>query len=361
MVDSAVSLPKMSLNNMIFSYMKEYIDNILPYDECRSYSEDPHTDVDRLAKSIGIKILYTSFSETPETIAAKFNIRKIINLTKEFQINEHAFLTEINGEYIIFVNDRKNIEEQRFSIAHEVEHYISKKSNKPNSNYIPSFLLAKAIACIYLSSSLKINNRAAPELKLLPNIVIVKALIEHLPKKDDAIKRRSDYISQLKKLEKDRHGVNELITSWKAGIVSKYIASDMSFLLNKRVSDKKTRAVFQKHLRQVGKKMSLKVALFNIIVEIIEEEIADYFAANLLVPTELLTMWEDKSNNKIAKAFKVSLKCIKRRRRYEIEHELNHITSEYLSSHREAETSAPIPNEITHSVGGYSIHDAGQC
>jgi Zn-dependent peptidase ImmA (M78 family) len=54
----------------------------------------------------------------------------------------------------------------------------------------------------------------------------------------------------------------------------------------------------------------------------IKEEEADHLAANLLVPIYRFQFWEDKKDEEIAKAFKVELKCI-RKRRNEIKDELN--------------------------------------
>jgi Zn-dependent peptidase ImmA (M78 family) len=101
--------------------------------------------------------------------------------------------------------------------------------------------------------------------------------------------------------------------------------------------------------------------LYKTITEVVEEEIADYFAANLLVPAEMLSLWEDKSNSRIARAFGVPVKCIVKRRRYEIKHELDYLTSEYLSSRKEINVSVPSsPNELTCIAGGRSVHYAGQ-
>jgi len=59
--------------------------------------------------------------------------------------------------------------------------------------------------------------------------------------------------------------------------------------------------------------------------EAVGEDIADYFAANLLIPTERFILWEDKTDEEIAKAFGVEPKCIKKRRD-EIEYELHVLT-----------------------------------
>jgi Zn-dependent peptidase ImmA (M78 family) len=56
------------------------------------------------------------------------------------------------------------------------------------------------------------------------------------------------------------------------------------------------------------------------------EVLADYFASNLLVPIERLTLWEDKNIKEIAKAFDVTEKCIKRRKE-EIKSEIGFMLS----------------------------------
>ena len=362
MSDSIV-LPKMSLNNLIYSYIKGYINNIIPFDENRCYSENPYVDVESVAKNVGIKdVVYTSFNEDPKIISKRYNIKNVQEFTAEFYENENAFLFEVNGEYLIFVNSRKDIENQRFFIAHEIEHYISKKNSKhPSKNsYISSYLLAQIVAYLYLSSSFKINNKHAPKFNLMPDIEIVKTLIEHLPKTDNTTKRKTDYIKQLKKLEK-KSITGDLITKWNDRFESKIIANDISILFNKNISEKMIRAIFRKQLKQAKKRISVGLLLFNIIKEVVEEEIADYFAANLLVSTESLILWENKPNSKTAQAFKVPVKCIKKRKKYEIKHELDYITLEYLTYDKEIEVSAPLKtDEMKHITGGYNLNDTGR-
>ena len=58
--------------------------------------------------------------------------------------------------------------------------------------------------------------------------------------------------------------------------------------------------------------------------DLYNEEIADYFAANLLVPIERFMLWEDRPDEEIAAAFKVPVECIEKRRE-EIELELEYL------------------------------------
>jgi Zn-dependent peptidase ImmA (M78 family) len=90
------------------------------------------------------------------------------------------------------------------------------------------------------------------------------------------------------------------------------------------------------------------------------EIIADYFAANLLIPTERFILWEDKSDEEIACAFKVEPKCI-RKRREEIEYEIECLTPSNLSSDAETEDETPVSlNELNKILEGYSTHDNGR-
>ena len=80
--------------------------------------------------------------------------------------------------------------------------------------------------------------------------------------------------------------------------------------------------------------------------EAVGEDIADYFAANLLVPTDRFLLWEDKTSGEIAKAFGVEDKCIEARR-IEIEHELRIMAPKNLASGVTINDQAPLSlNEL---------------
>jgi len=70
--------------------------------------------------------------------------------------------------------------------------------------------------------------------------------------------------------------------------------------------------------------------VLNLTNMLYEEELADYFAANMLVPLERFQLWEERKDRTIAKAFKVSTACIIKRR-HETESEQEYL-SKYLSS-----------------------------
>jgi Zn-dependent peptidase ImmA (M78 family) len=62
-----------------------------------------------------------------------------------------------------------------------------------------------------------------------------------------------------------------------------------------------------------------------------KEEEADHLAANLLVPIYRFQFWEDKTDEEIAKAFKVDPKCIRKRQR-EIRDELNELKAAIIQN-----------------------------
>jgi Zn-dependent peptidase ImmA (M78 family) len=66
------------------------------------------------------------------------------------------------------------------------------------------------------------------------------------------------------------------------------------------------------------------------------EDIADYFAANLLIPTERFILWEEKTNEEIAKAFGVEPRCIEKRKG-EIEYEIKMLEPQSLPSDKDTD------------------------
>jgi len=87
------------------------------------------------------------------------------------------------------------------------------------------------------------------------------------------------------------------------------------------------------------------------------ETIADYFAANLLIPTERFILLEEKTDEEIADAFGVEPKCI-RKRRGEIEQEIALLTPENLSSDVIIEDKAPLSlDELNNILKGHCINE----
>jgi hypothetical protein len=128
-----------------------------------------------------------------------------------------------------------------------------------------------------------------------------------------------------------KHKYTELFKS-----LSGYIAASVSENFVKKASGKKSLKVlnelyFYSSNNNFKPKIIDKYFILEAINKLYEEEIADYFAANLLVPAERFILWEDKSYKEIAKAFKVPKKCIKKRRE-EIQFEIDFLTINNLLS-----------------------------
>jgi len=84
------------------------------------------------------------------------------------------------------------------------------------------------------------------------------------------------------------------------------------------------------------------------------EIIADYFAANLLIPTELFILFDEKTDKEIALIFDVEEKCIKKRRT-EIEQEIALLEPEGLASDLIPVEKTPLTlDEINDVFEGYS-------
>jgi hypothetical protein len=161
--------------------------------------------------------------------------------------------------------------------------------------------------------------------------------------------------------------------------IPRTIAARASKTLEKHVSETKADGIFRKAMTPVFEKFfrpelsRMDYADYNrrregfmaetggivrkAIGQTIEEEVADYFAANLLVPTERFILWEDRSDAEIARAFGVPEKCIRKRREEEIGYELEFMTPEGLSSDIVPDDREPLPSEELDCVlKGYGDH-----
>jgi len=88
----------------------------------------------------------------------------------------------------------------------------------------------------------------------------------------------------------------------------------------------------------------------------IEDEIADYFAANLLIPIERFILWVNKPEKDIARAFRVVDKSIEKRKT-EIVFELELLSPEKQISETEMGKEALVTNDMILEAGGHAIHD----
>jgi len=89
------------------------------------------------------------------------------------------------------------------------------------------------------------------------------------------------------------------------------------------------------------------------------EDIADFFAANLLVPTERFILWDEKPDSEIANAFGVEERCIEIRKQ-EIDHELRLLTPKDISSDVEADEQPSLKtNDLKHDAEDRNTHESG--
>ena len=273
------------LNNLrsVFLTIKKKINEILANHDDINYLDDPSIDVFIIAKEAGIAgILFVP----PETI--NYN---------------HAVLEKTaKDRYIIKVNKNISKVDQLFSIAHEIEHYIKKKADALKK----TDRLKKAD----IFKNTDINKKT---------FVFEKADV--FIKADD-LAARGGYV--------DKKAVQYIRKMKGSTLVASYIAETVSGKLGKNVSIEQAykelaKVFFIDSIRKsIIRGKSKEQFILNMVNKLYDEEMADYFAANLLVPTERFILWEDKSDSEIAKAFKVSRACIKKRRE-EIKHELNFI------------------------------------
>jgi Zn-dependent peptidase ImmA (M78 family) len=281
MPNGAVSQTGMDIKDLVFARIKDNVDKLLLYVKGDCYSENPFVDIKTIARKIGI---YDILTVPPELIS-----------------NEHAKLTEIiinaDGEAeplkkpVILVSKLDSNEEKHFSIAHEIYHFMEADT----------------------SGAFRINDEF-----------------------------RIKCEKPLKDLKKQPLDTFEIVSEGDKKAVAKRIAGIVSDVLEKPVTEKKAQAIFEKAVKPIYEKLGKTVSekfydislkkqeaferewkktMFEAAKETLKEEIADYFAANLIVPTERFILWEDKPDEAIAQAFNVPLGCIQKRRE-EIENEL---------------------------------------
>ena len=243
-----------NLDNLrkIYFDVKEKTNEILTQYADKSFLKDPSVDIFAIAKMHGIEIIYVK----PEEIGGR-----------------HAKLELASGRPIIKVNKKDNFKEQRFSIAHELEHYLKKKAD-----------MFKIVGSNRIVGSLNKN-----DLSKIRTAANFRSVDKRIPK----------------------HFKNTL----------SLIAEMVSLKLWEKTSPEKAYRAMVTVLFNSGKKIKKETILNATIDELYNEEVADLFAANLLVPTERFILWEERSDRKIAKMFKVPISCIKKRRK-EIAYEL---------------------------------------
>jgi len=291
-----------NLRNVYFS-IKERTINILSqfYDD--NTIEDPSVDINLIADNIGIK--------------------HIVHVSPEFIQDAHSYLTKNN---IILLNEEDSQEEQFFSIAHEIAHFISRENDITD--------IARG------ETSLKTNK--------INNLLDISNFCR-------IIKAYSNEVAERVTIE-----IGKPVTEKKASQLFTRIANNTLLTVERNFIEKSKNFNFSfKNFKDISHILINEMSnhYFNILKRVFDEEIADYFAANLLVPTEQFILWQNKTNEEIAKAFKVDERCIEKRR-HEILHEIDFITPKNLASDIILENQIPLSSdELYHLAGGLTIHD----
>ena len=289
--------PRMAELKKVFAFIKKHTDQILEDDTDGIFSEKPFVDVETLAKKAGITE---------------------IRLVPPEEINyEHA---RLRGT-VILVNKEDSPEEQHFSVAHEICHFIFTGKEAARSVTNPQFDIwekqGKNIDEIF---SRQLAQASSKELGII--------VMGHIGKPISAKAEKIVY----EKIGK---------------VIFEIMGENITKLKGKTITNKTTISIFEE----------IKAAFYEVIKATVEEEVADYFAANLVVPTERFVLWEDKPDEEIARAFGVTRECIKKRREEEIEHELNFMTPKNLSSVENEEEAPASLEELDSVLEGYSLHD----
>jgi len=231
---------------------------LIPYND-NDFTEDPSVDIDKIALENGIKGIL---------------------LVKPKEINKERAVLDVD-KGVIKLDKKDSLEERRFSIAHDLKHYILRKQE------------------YYKKQVIQFKQ---------PYIVAERAEVQR------KISRYSN---------RNLLGVINLRYNSYFRFLSKYVEEVVSFNLGKPVTRKSAKRVlkkiyydyYNKHSKKdVHKYVTCKKFITDAINRLYDEETADYFAANMLVPTERFILWEDRSDREIAKAFKVPIRCIKKRR-----------------------------------------------
>jgi Zn-dependent peptidase ImmA (M78 family) len=262
---------------MLYYKIRETTDRLLAKYNDNSFVRDPSVAVEEITIEKGIKIELVS--------------PKAINY-------EHA----VSDEGVIKLNNKDKKEEQRFSIGHELKHILL----GDREYYKKQGIIFKKPYLVY----------RRPEVR--KKTETLRARYAANPKPPQSAEMYKSYF----------------------GLLSKYVAEVVSNNIGKHVVADKAYNVIQKLYSEYAKNnewieafgyVTGKDFITDAINKLYDEELADYFAANLLVPTDRFILWEDRKDEEIARVFKVPVECVKKRRK-EIGYEIDFTTLTNLSS-----------------------------
>ena len=276
------------------SFINKKVDELLcEYDKpYKIGNDDPSVDVQKIAQeAFGVKI-------------------KFISPWKYKQ--KHAFLRIENGRYVIKINgkDKDNLELCRFNIAHELGHIVFSHIGVPLVVIpkIQKYNIAHEWSPFFspvAEQTNEVQRALALQLKQLKRLYNSKEVSIH-----ELVHMMSPIT-----IEAEKH----------LRILNYDIAHEWGRIEYKnnyycKISSGTTREV----ARYKNNFFSSKYR--SLFIDRGREELTDHFAANLLVPIYRFQFYLGKSDKELAEAFKVDVKCIKKRRK-ELEPEMSVLTA----------------------------------
>jgi hypothetical protein len=289
-----------SINNLrkVYLTIREKTNEILSKYDDVDYSKNPSVDIDII-----------------KNIAKENGITDILYVPSKEIYYFHAIL-EKNAENIniIKINKDDSEEEQLFSIAHEIEHHIKKNADAIEKADIFKNADSGKQADIFKQADMFTN----------PDKLAARYSVSNYKEAVRIVKKSKRIARYMAETASEKLGKNvsiEQVFNVLAKVICTYIFREDPVIKNSN----------ELYILNLLLRGSAEQFIINMVNILCDEEIADYFAANLLVPTERFLLWEGKSDSKIAEAFKVSKACIKKRRE-EIKRELEIISLINISS-----------------------------
>jgi len=308
MYSDAAAQKQENLNRVCLT-IKKRVNELLSNHDDVDYLENPSVAVDVIAKEVGIADI-------------KF-------VPPEEIYHFHAILDNSDkNNVIIKVNKKDPQDEQLFSIAHEIEHYLEKKADMLKMADVFKNTDASRKDEVFKKAYVFVETDELVARYSVSNYKEAKKMIKKIKGSESVACYMTETVSE--KLGKDvpkEQAYKELAKILLAYSIRANIALNDSSISQNDSS----KQFMQNMIYMLLRRKSVEHFMLNMINRLYDEEIADYFAANLLVPTERFIAWENKSNGKIAKKFGVSKACIKKRRK-EIKHELELLTATNISS-----------------------------
>jgi Zn-dependent peptidase ImmA (M78 family) len=262
--------------------MLDFTDKLVNHESFRSVFLDIKQKTDELLYAHNNVDFLIKPAVDVEAIAKENGIDKIIRVPKKDIPEKHATLRN----RVIKLSDKDSEEERRFSTGHELEHHIKEEADaekKENERNLRERMK------IFLKDMERTNIPDKESQKQAESVFKEAA--------------RSDYDWVIHELKKIPYFAE----------IAKPIAENASKNFGKQISEDKAYNSIAK-LILMGNKIDDKLIL-KASNDLYNEEIADYFSANLLVPLERFVLWEDRPDKEIADAFQVTVDCIIKRRK----------------------------------------------